>query len=43
MDIVITDSSAAEGGEVGASTQCFADVLGEGADVGARAAVDTDF
>lgn len=42
MDIVITYLGAAEGGEVGAGAQCFTDVFGEGADVGARAAVDFD-
>ena len=42
VDIVIAYLGAAEGGEVGAGAQCFADVLCEGADVGAGAAVDFD-
>lgn len=43
MDVVVANLDTAEGGEVGAGAQCFADVFGEGADVGAGAAVDTDF
>lgn len=43
MDVVVANLDATEGGEVGAGAQCFADVFGESADVGARAAVDTDY
>ena len=41
-DGVVVYSSAAKGGEVGASAEGLADVFGEGADVGAGAAVDAD-
>ena len=43
FDAVIADFCAAEGGEIGTGAEGFSDVFGEGADVGARAAVNADF
>ena len=43
MNAIFADLSAAEGGEVGAGAEGFADVFGEGADVGAGGAVNADF
>lgn len=42
-EVVVADLEAAERSEVGASIKFGADVFGEGADVGAGAAMDTDF
>ncbi len=42
-EVVVADLEAAERSEVGAGAEALADVLGEGADVGAGAAMDTDF
>jgi len=42
FDAIIGNLGAAEGGEVGAGAQCFADVFGESADIGTGAAMDAN-
>ena len=41
--VIFGNYDAAEGGEIGASAEFFADVFGESADVGAGADVGADF
>lgn len=41
-DTIVANGEAAERSEVGAGAKFSADVFGEGADIGAGAAMDTD-
>ena len=43
VNAIIGDFETAESGEIGAGAKFLADVFGEGANIGAGAAVDTDF